>query len=250
MELSFLNGGKPAILLGMSPETVKQALQEIALGIDQGAEGFCIQTEELAPQFREHQSYETIFNAVGDRPIYLTHYRLKNKCQLTEDEIARTMLELADFPQVTICDVTGDQYDPQPGQLTDQPLAVKRQMELIDALHRKGKKVLMSSHIFRYRDGEEVLRVALEQQARGADIVKIVTAADTMEQQLDNIRITQMLKDELKVPFLFLTNGQCKLHRRISMMLGNCMCLCQLNGTALNQPPLADALAFRDHYPW
>lgn len=250
MELSFLSGGKPAIFLGLSPENVEQALCEIALGIDQGAEGFCIQTEELDPQFRDHRSYEMIFNAACGRPIYVTHYRLKNKCRMTEDEIAQNMLELADLPQVNICDVTGDQYDPQPGQLTCDPKAVKRQMELIDALHQKGKKVLMSSHIFRYRDGEEVLRVALEQQARGADIVKIVTGADTMEQQLDNLRITQMLKDELKVPFLFLTNGQCKLHRRISMMLGNCMCLCQLNGTALNQPPLADALAFRDHYPW
>jgi hypothetical protein len=33
-----------------------------------------------------------------------------------------------------------------------------------------------------------------------------------MEQQIENLRITDLLKRELEVPFLFLSGGECSLH--------------------------------------
>ena len=81
-----------------------------------------------------------------------------------------------------------------------------------------------------------MLEVALEQKRRGADVIKIVTGADTMEQQIENLRITDLLKRELGAPFLFLSGGKCKLHRRLGITLGCCMCLCVYEHDALSTP--------------
>ena len=42
--------------------------------------------------------------------------------------------------------------------------------------------------------------------------------------------ITTLLKQELKIPFLFLSGGECHRHRRLGGILGNCMApfLCRL----------------------
>ena len=109
----------------------------------------------------------------------------------------------------------------------------------------------MSSHTYAFRSAERVLEIALEQQKRGADIVKIVTGADSMEQQLENLRITELLKRELKIPFLFLSVGECRLHRRIGPMLGSCMWLCVQEHDELStpaQPLLRNVKAIRDNF--
>ena len=67
---------------------------------------------------------------------------------------------------------------------------------------------------------------ALAQQARGADIAKIVTFANSEAEEMENLRITTLLKQELKIPFLFLSGGECHRHRRLGGILGNCMVLC------------------------
>ena len=91
----------------------------------------------------------------------------------------------------------------------------------------------------------------MEQQKRGADIVKIVTGANCMEQQIENLRITELLKRELKVPFLFLSVGECSLHRRIGPMLGSCMWLCVQEYDELStpaQPLLHKVKAIRENF--
>ena len=76
-------------------------------------------------------------------------------------------------------------------------LIIQKQIKLINTIHQKGAEVLMSSHISKYTPAERVLEVALEQKRRGADIIKIVTRADNMQQQLENLRITDLLKRKL-----------------------------------------------------
>ena len=91
--------------------------------------------------------------------------------------------------------------------------------------------------------------MALEQKRRGADIIKIVTGAETMEQQIENLRITDLLKRELGAPFLFLSGGECKLHRRLGIHLGCCMSLCVYEHDALStatQPLLSTMKTVRD----
>ena len=107
----------------------------------------------------------------------------------------------------------------------------------------------MSSHLYKFAPAERVLEIALEQKRRGADIIKIVTGAESMEQQLENLRITHLLKRELGAPFLFLSGGECSLHRRLGMKLGCCMSLCVYEHDALStetQPLLSTMKMVRD----
>ena len=122
-------------------------------------------------------------------------------------------------------------------------------MDLIGLLHQKGAEVLMSSHVLKYTPAERVLGIALAHKRRGADIIKIVTGADSMEQQLENLRITDLLKRELGAPFLFLSGGECSIHRRLGIKLGCCMSLCVYEHDALStsaQPLLATMKTVRD----
>ena len=98
----------------------------------------------------------------------------------------------------------------------------------------------MSSHILKFTPAERVLEVALEHQRRGADISKIVTGAETMAQQMENLRIVNLLKENLKIPFLFLSSGECHILRRIGGELGCCMYLCvyEHDKFATNTQPL------------
>jgi 3-dehydroquinate dehydratase len=114
-------------------------------------------------------------------------------------------------------------------------------MEFIDEVHKRGGEVLMSSHIKQFRSAERVVEVALAQQRRGADIVKIVTGAETQEEELKNLEICHLLKKELNVPFLFLSGGKYSyLHRTIGPALGVCMWLCfqEYDETTYAGPPL------------
>jgi 3-dehydroquinate dehydratase len=107
----------------------------------------------------------------------------------------------------------------------------------------------MSSHLYKYAPADRVLEIAFEQKRRGADIIKIVTKADNMEQQIENLRITDLLKRELGAPFLFLSGGKCTLHRRLGMKLGCCMALCVYEHDALStpsQPLLSTMKTIRD----
>lgn len=249
MKPSFVHYEKPTIALIFSPQSAEEALQKIQLGIEQGAEGFCIQTEALPTEDRNPETYRAIFAAAGNRPVYVTNYRHHSNENASDEEIAEGLLELAHCG-ATVCDVMGDMFDCQPGEMTTDPVAVEKQKKLIADLHEAGVEVLMSSHVLKFTPAEQVLEIALRQQERGVDIVKIVTGAETMEQQLENLRITNLLKQELKVPFLFLSGGECHLHRRIGPMLGCCMYLCTPNGGAGVQPNLKDIIAYRENYPW
>ena len=143
----------------------------------------------------------------------------------------------------------GDLYDPQPDEVARDSVAIQKQMELIEKLHGKGVEVLMSSHVLKYTAAERVLEIALEQKKRGADISKIVTRADNMEQQIENLRITNLLKKELGIPFLFLSAGESSIHRRLGMKLGCCMHLCVYEHdvrSTVTQPLLSISKSIRE----
>ena len=134
--------------------------------------------------------------------------------------------------------------------MTYDKAAVEKQRALIDKLHSKGAKVLMSSHIFKFTPKEQVLKIALEHQSRGADICKIVVGADDMEQQLENLKIMYHLRNKIDTPFLFLSGGECRILRRIGGELGCCMYLCVYEHDAFAtplQPLLRNMKPIRDN---
>lgn len=225
MRKTFLNHEKPLLTVCLQCETPEVAIGRIRNSVHLGADAFALQVESLLPQYQNPETYRRIFDEMRGRPAYVTFYRGKSNKGLTDEELTEGLITLAQSG-ATLCDVMGDLYCKHPEELTDDPEAIQKQMVLIDRLHSMGAQVLMSSHLYKFAPAERVLEIAKEQKRRGADIIKIVTAADTMEQQIENLRITDLLKRELGAPFLFLSGHECSLHRRLGITLGCCMVLC------------------------
>ena len=226
MKKSFLNS-KKTILTCMvqadNPDRIKYLVEK---SIPKGAEAFGMQLCKMKPEYRKPEIYRELFNRPDGLPTYVTNYAQHKNEGKSYDELGDELCELAECG-ATLCDVMGDYYDMCEGQLTMNEEAVKKQMKLIERLHKAGAEVLMSSHICKFTPAERVMEVALEHKRRGADICKIVTAASTMEEEIENLRITNLLKKELGIPFLYLSGGSSSyISRRLGGKLGNCMSLC------------------------
>ena len=235
MGRSFLKRSKPLLTVMLQCETPETVIGRIRNANCLGADAYGLQVESLKQEYHNGETYKKIFAEGNGRPFYVTNYRDLSNTGKSDNELAKGLIALAENG-ATLCDVLGDMFCKHPEELTEDGEAIKKQMELIETLHSKGAEVLMSSHILKFTPAERVLAVALEQKRRGADIIKIVTGADSMEQQIENLRITALLKKELGAPFLFLSGGECSLHRRLGMKLGCCMALCVYEHDAFSTP--------------
>ena len=246
---TFLNREKPIItsmVQGEDPDRIKELVKA---SLSDGAEAVGMQFCKLKPEYRNRKTYRELFEFASPLPVYVTNYRHLNNAGKSDELIATELLELAECGG-TLCDVMGDYFDHCEGELTMSEDAVKKQMHLIDELHKRGAEVLMSSHIVKFTPAERVLEIAFEHQRRGADICKIVTGAENMEQQIENLRIVNLLKENLKIPFLFLSGGECRILRRIGGTLGCCMYLCVHEYDELAtkaQPLISEVKAIRDN---
>lgn len=246
---SFFNNDKATLTVMVqadNPARIKELMDKSA---PQGAEAFGIQFEQMESRYRNKETYKDLFNHVNNRPTYVTNYRYSKNEGKSDEQLAEELLELADCG-ADLCDMMGDYFDKQPGEMTYNETAVVKQRNLIDKLHKRGAKVLMSTHIQKFTPADEVLKIALSHQSRGADISKIVVGAENMQQQLENLKMINMLKEKLDVPFLFLSGGKCKILRRIGGELGCCMylCVCEYDNFATPlQPLLKKVKAIRDN---
>ena len=249
MKKSFLNRENPMLTVMLQCETPEVAIGRIRNANMLGAEAYGLQIESLKPEYHNTETYQRIFGEMRGRPCYVTQYRGKNNTGLTDDELAEKLIVTAESG-ATLIDIMGDMFSKHPEELTDDESAVKKQMELIERLHHMGAEVLMSSHVHKFLPAERVLEIAFEQKRRGADIIKIVTAAENMEQQIENLRITNLLKNELGAPFLFLSGGECSIHRRLGITLGCSMALCVYehdHNSTPTQPLLSTMKNIRDN---
>lgn len=250
---SFLNKDR-ALLTAMvqlgDPESCITLIRNSAAS---GAEAFGIQLCYLEQKYRTEENYAYIFSRCGNIPIYVTNYRKKKSVGLTDDALAEELL-IALKAGATLVDVMGDLYDPSPMEITHNPKAIEKQRALIDRIHENGGEVLMSSHTWQRLTPEQILAIAKEHESRGADIAKIVTCANTEEDLLSNFKAMLMMKEELNIPFLFLSNGaHCKLQRIIGPYFGSCMVLCMYeyeNHTSREQPLLRSAKLVMDNIDW
>ena len=222
---TFLNYDKPlltSMVQASNPDRIKALIDA---SISEGAEAIGMQFCQLKAEYRNEKTYRELF-AYTDLPIYVTNYRNHiSNIGKSDDVLAAELVELAECG-ATLCDVMGDYFDACEGELTMNKDAIKKQIRLIDELHGRGAEVLMSSHVLKFTPAERVLEIAREHERRGADICKIVTDAENTEQQIENLRIINLLKENLKIPFLFLAGGECRILRRIGGSLGCCMYLC------------------------
>ena len=249
MKPTFLNQEKPILTVMLKhSQTPDTYIEEIRRALSAGAEAFGLQAECLARHFHTEENFRRIFAEMQEKPLYITNYKLGANENLSYDALADELLSYAEWG-ATLCDVMGDMFDKHPEELTQDAQAIEKQMQLIERLHEKGAEVMMSSHVNQFISAEKVLEIALEHQRRGADISKIVTHANSMEQQIENLRITNLLKEKLDIPFLYLSGGECRLHRRVGILAGCCMslCVCELPPGSKNpQPLIEDQRRIRD----
>ena len=247
MEYNFLNYEKATLTVMVQANNPTRIKQLMDMAIPAGAEAFGIQFEQMLPEYRTPEVYRDLFSYAKGRPSYVTNYRDRQNAGKSDDELGDELVELAECG-AELCDVMGDYFDRQPDEVAVDENAINKQIELINRIHQKGAKVLMSSHVMKYTPAERVLEIALEHKRRGADISKIVTGADTVEQELENLKIINMLKEKLGIPFLFLCNNRCKLLRRVGGEIGSCMYLCVYEHDAMAtpaQPLLSDVKLIR-----
>ncbi|MBO7762069.1 MAG: type I 3-dehydroquinate dehydratase [Clostridia bacterium] len=248
MKKSFLNSQKTILTCMVQADNPDRIKYLVEKSIPEGAEAFGMQLCKMKPEYRKPEIYRELFNRPDGLPTYVTNYRHCKNAGKSDELLAKELLELAECG-ATLCDVMGDYFDACVGELTVNEDAVSKQKKLIGELHERGAEVLMSSHICKFTPAERVVEVALEHKRRGADICKIVTGADNMAQQLENLRIIHLLKEALDIPFLFLTGGESYISRRLGGALGNCMSLCvyeQDEFSTKAQPDLRDLKLLRD----
>ena len=247
MEYDFLNYEKATLTVMVQADNPARIKELMNKAIPAGAEAFGIQFEQMLPEHRKPEVYRDLFSYAKGRPSYVTNYRDRQNAGKSDEELSDELVELAECG-ADLCDVMGDYFDRQPDEVAVDENAINKQMELINRIHEKGARVLMSSHIMKFTPAERVLEIALEHQRRGADICKIVVGADNMEQQLENLKIINMLKEKLDIPFLFLSGGECKMLRRVGGEVGSCMYLCVYEHdsfSTLTQPLLSDVKLIR-----
>lgn len=249
MRRTFFDYDEAVLTVMVQAREPKRIKELIDKSVPEGAEAFGMQFEQLNAEYRTPETYRDLFAYTKDKPVYVTNYRGGFNDGKSDDEIARELVEIAKCG-ADLCDVMGDYFDRQPDEMAIDEKAIEKQMRLIEEIHACGSKVLMSSHVMKYTPAERVLEIATEQQRRGADVCKIVTGADNMEQQLENLKIINMLKEKLEIPFLFLCGGERKILRRIGGEIGCCMYLCvhehdELSGDV--QPLLKNVKAIRDN---
>lgn len=248
MKKTFLQHPKAILTTMVQAETPERVKELIDKSLSLGAEAFGMQFERMNPEYRKKEIYKELFSYT-DKPVYVTNYRTVRNEGKTDELLAEEMLELSECG-ATLCDVMGDLFDKRPDEVATDEHAIEKQKNLIDELHKRGSEVVMSSHVLKFTPAERVLEIAREHERRGADISKIVTYADNSEQQLENMRIINILKANLNIPFLFLAGGECRILRRIGGELGCCMylCVCEYDEFATPvQPLLENVKAIRDN---
>ena len=221
MKKTYAGQKAPFLTVMVQANTADNVVSLIERAVPAGAQAIGIQTCRPPEAEKNSATYRRMIEAAGDVPTYVTHYRVKLNEGKSEEELARGLLEIAEAG-ATIVDVMGDIFAPHPDELTVDPEAVEKQKALIAAIHARGAEVLMSSHTYKYMSAERILEIALAQQERGADVVKIVVDAASRGEEAEVLRANALLKQVLRVPFLLLCGGSHHVLRRIGPYFGSC----------------------------
>lgn len=241
---TFLHQNRPLITCMLQERDIGAAIKTVRNAMFDGCDAFGFQMEVVDHAQRTNDKLNALFREMGQKPIYVTNYRTGINNGKTDDELLDGLMQLISCG-ATLADIMGDFYAPDPIQLTTDAVAVEKQKDAIKRIHDAGGEVLMSSHVMKFIDSDEVMRIATAHMERGADISKIVTAANSEEEELENLRTIERLRHELEIPFLFLCGGTyTKLVRTIGPFLGACMWLTvqHHDGLSTNAQPVCRAI--------
>ena len=245
---SFLGNERPILTTMVIANTQEAVIEKMKKAINIGTDAFCFQMEGLETKYKTDSCIKEIVDCADGRPIYITNYRNGNpqlKEKPCDDELLAEQLLMALECGAKLIDIRGDMFCPCEGELTMDKDAVEKQMKFIKQVKDKGGEVLMSSHVLKFTPLEKTLQIAYAQQARGTDIVKIVTAATSEKEVIENFEITSRLGRVLDVPYLFLCGGSHRLkHRLLGPAIANSIYLTTTEyAEDFTQPPLDMAKA-------
>lgn len=226
MQNNFLDTKPYFLTCSLRETSVEGDICCIKNAIYDGAEAFMIHLEKLPDENVNVNDLKRIYDYAGDRPVFSVNYRSRHKPGKSDAEIVNQQL-LSLEAGANVIDVFADIFCPSVNELAMDPEAVKKQKDYIELLHSKGAKVIMSAHIYRFMDTEEVLVQAKEMESRGPDIVKIAMSVNSEEEMTQTYITMARLKQELKCHFFLVTMGQYgKTNRAIEGFLGSKIVLC------------------------
>ena len=244
IDMKFLAEGRPTLTCMIQARMPERMYELIKKGIDSGTDAFGLQLEVLERKYHTPEIYRNIFKAMGNKPCYVTNYNYNMNDGISDEELAEELVTVAKCGG-TLIDIMGDIFDRQPDQITYNETAINKQKALIKKIHSIGKETLISSHTYRFMEYEDVFKILSAHKSRGADVAKIVTAANSEQELKTNFEITAKLSKELGMPYLFLCVGDyCKKHRKIAPLISNDMFLCVAEHDEFStpaQPLLKDA---------
>jgi len=219
MKFSFLHKPYPIITGIFAGQTPAELIAEARNCEFAGANGIAVDLCDLKPEFRNAKELKGVVDSVN-LPFMFVFYRNDMQQKLDDDARQEVLLTAVDAGAAMV-DVMGDLYDPSPMEITHNPAAIDKQKRLIDKIHAKGAEVVISSHMACSRTTEQIVAHLKEVEKRGADVVKIVTTADTPDELAEAFKTTMTLKRELKAPFIQLCNGKfSRPHRFMCPALG------------------------------
>lgn len=222
-----------------------------------GAQAFLLYLSGMDRRYRNVQDLRKIMSATT-RPILVLNYR-ENGYQPDEERVEELLASVeagaaaVDIPADTFdpnpADWMGgtrvDPLDTQPRELSMDPAVIEKQRRLIKQVQDMGAEVLLSSHTRIVMTGDAVVAHAREMEARGPDMIKIVSACLNEDHLIEAFRTTVLLKRAIQHPFLFMCHGvNGKLTRVVNPMLGSMFVLCNQRYSAqtLHEQPLIHAM--------
>ncbi len=216
----------------------KKNLDMIRRAAEDGADAIALQIMPLPAELRTVDCFKEMMDAAPELPFMFINYR-SDCIHGSDDEARQKYLLDAIQAGAEVVDVMGDLFAAAPYELTLDPAAVQKQKDLINRIHDMGGKVIMSSHMPHFRKAEEILWHLREEDARGSDLLKIVTRADTGDELAEVMRATALLKQALSKPFTQLCNGKfSRIHRYMGPKLGCAVAFAVLDETPDSQPSI------------
>ena len=238
-----LDLSKPYYLTCSLRETsIQENINCIRNAIYDGAEAFMFHMEKVPDEELTLENLKLLYAYAGDRPIINVNYRSRHKPGKSDEEIIAQQLMSIEAGADCV-DMFGDIYNPSVNEIAMDEETINKQKALIDKYHSMGAKVLISSHIYRYMNRDEIVSQMKLMQERGADIAKIAMSVTSEQEAIEATKTTLDLNNELDIAFFHVCMGQYgKTHRAIEGFLGSKIVLCveeyNVNSNPMEQPLL------------
>lgn len=248
MRPSFFNRKEPLVTFLTHGPNIGEICKGIETAYGSGADAIAVEIFDLPPEERTIDNFKAIM-ATAPLPYMFILYR--NDQWLKDDDEARQkfLLDAIDAG-AEVVDVMGDLFQPSKFELATDQAAIAKQKTLIDEIHARGGKVVMSSHMPEFRTPEEILSHLQAQSERGADILKIVSGCNSEDELNSQIAATMLLNRSLTKPFIHLSGGSwSRLHRYLSPKLGSAIAFAK-NTEGELQPSIRSFRGVLEHMQW